>query len=432
MDTIGTCGGGALAFKGIEMSSERSITSGQWLARVGLILALGASEVMLAAICGAGLFRVLLLAVAACIFVFAYLVTPSPGKSGYDATSFRPIHAMRAGSLLAAAATGGCASPLLPLVAVPIAISWTMVRPQWRDIALVVLTIGVLVALLFPTLTAPPFTAAEVALLAGWSTVLATWAIGRRVAELLEVQRSQAACLSRLREGALVDAESRRRGMELMTTKLAHELKNPLAAIKSLVQVEAKQTSNEKSRRRLDVVLGEVDRIGTLLREYLDLARPMVEASVAPVQLDELMTDVSALVTGRAEAAGVELAVEGQGGSLRADARMLKEAIVNVVCNAIEATPRGGRVTVTYHFGERGASIVIRDTGRGMTKDIATRVGTPFFTTREGGTGLGVVIAKTAIAQHGGTLEYQSTPGVGTIAKIAIPNAPGEQKRALA
>jgi len=311
------------------MAAERPITSGQWLARVGLVLALAASAVALAAICGAGLVRVLVLAIAALIFVISY----------------------------------------------PIA---------------------------------------------------------RRVAQLFKVQRSQAACLARLRETALVDAESRRRGMELMTTKLAHELKNPLTAIKSLVQVETTRACDERSRRRLEVVLGEVDRMDTLLREYLDLARPMVDAHVAPVQLDELMTDVSALVTGRAEAAGIQLAVEGDGGALHADARLLKEAIVNVVCNAIEATPRGGFVTVTYHLDAAGANIVVRDTGRGMTKEIVTRVGTPFFTTREGGTGLGVVIAKTAIAQHGGTLEYQSTPGAGTVAKIALPVAPSGQKRASA
>ncbi len=401
--------------------SASPISSSQWLTRLGLVLALATSEVVLAAICGAGLVRVLVLAVAALIFVISYVVAPSPGKADYCSPSFRPIYAMRAASLIAAAATGGCASPLLPFVAVPIAISWTMVRPQWRDIALAVLTVGVLIAVFLPTRSGPPFSALEVALLAGWSVILATWAIGRRIALLLEIQRSQATCLSRVREGALVDAESRRRGMELMMTKLAHELKNPLAAIKSLVQVEAKHVTDEKSRRRLDVVLGEVDRIGALLREYLDIARPVVEACVAPVQLDELMTDVSTLVSGRAEAAGVDLVVEGQGGALQADARLLKEAIVNVVCNAIEATPHGGHVTVSYHFGERGASIVIRDTGRGMSKETAAHVGTPFFSTREGGTGLGVVIAKTAIAQHGGTLEFQSTPGIGTIAKIALP-----------
>ena len=400
------------------MQSERAITSGQWLTGVAGIVALGASEVVLAALCGAGLVRVLVLGAAAVIFVIAFLVAPSPGKREYEAAAFRPIYAMRAASLIATSATGGFASPLLPLVAVPVAISWTMVRPQWRDVALVALTVGVLFV---PMASTPLFSVGPVAVLAAWSTALATWAIGRRIAQLLEVQRSQATCLGRLREGALSDAENRRRGMELMTTKLAHEIKNPLAAIKSLVQVEAGHAREDKSRRRLDVVLGEIDRINALLREYLDVARPMVEARVAPMQLEELMADVSTLVSGRAEAAGVELAVEGHGGALRADARLLKEAIVNVVCNAIEATPRGGRVEVTYQLTDREASIKVRDTGRGMTKEISTRVGTPFFTTREGGTGLGVAIAKTAIAQHGGTLDYQSTLGVGTIATILLP-----------
>jgi signal transduction histidine kinase len=414
------------------MAAERPITSGQWLAGVGLVFALAASEVALAAFCGAGLVRVLVLAVAGLMFALSYLVRPSPGRSDHEPASFRPILAMRAGSLAAAAATGGLVSPLLPLVAVPIAISWTLVRPRWRDVVHGALTIGVLLVAFLPVVPAPQFSAREVAWLAGWSTILATWAIGRCVAQLLEVQRSQAACLGRLRETALVDAEHRRRGMELMTTKLAHELKNPLAAIKSLVQVETSRAGDDRSRRRLEVVLGEVDRVDALLREYLDLARPMVDAHVAPVQLRDLMIDVSTLVTGRAEAAGIQLAVEGDGGALHADARLLKEAIVNVVCNAIEATPRGGSVTVTYRLDEAGAHIVVRDTGRGMTREVATRVGTPFFTTREGGTGLGVVIAKTAIAQHGGTLEYQSTPGVGTVATIALPIAACGQNRASA
>jgi|HubBroStandDraft_6_1064221.scaffolds.fasta_scaffold08402_2 two-component system sensor histidine kinase HydH len=407
------------------MRAERSITSTEWLSRVGLVVGLGMGEVVLAAISGLGAVRVLVLAIAALAFVIAYLVTPSPGKPEYDATAFRPVYAMRAASLVAVVVTGGWTSPLLPLIAVPVAISWTMARPQLRDLAMGMFTIAVL--LVVPSRS---FSTVDLALLGGWSMVLTIWAIGRRVVELFDMQRSQAKCLSRLREGALVDAESRRRGMELMTTKLAHELKNPLAAIKSLIQVEAKQAADDKSRRRLEVVLTEVERMGTLLRDYLDIARPLVEASVALVQLDELMTDVSALVTGRAEAAGVMLAVQGQGGVLHADARLLKEALVNVVCNAIEATPRDGQVTVHYHFGNRGASIVVRDTGRGMDKDTASRVGTPFFTTRENGTGLGVVIAKTAIAQHGGTLEYQSTPGIGTIARIELPIEPTNTRRA--
>jgi len=348
-------------------------------------------------------------------------VTPWPGKADHEAEAFRPIYVMRAASLVAVIVTGGCTSPLLPVLAIPIAISWTMARPQLRDVLVGGLTIVGLVLLFVSGTLSVSFSTTSLAVMAGWSTFVTTWAIGRRVAQLIELQRAQARCLSRVREGALVDAESRRRGLELMTTKLAHELKNPLAAIKSLVQVEAKAASDDKSRRRLSVVLGEVDRMGELLRDYLNVARPIVEASVAVVQLDELMSDVSALVAGRAEAAGVALAFDGQRGSLLADARLLKEALVNVVCNAIEATPRSGQVSVDYRFGGDGVIIAIRDTGRGMTKDTAARVGTPFFTTRENGTGLGVVIAKTAIAQHGGTLEYKSTAGVGTIATIVLP-----------
>jgi signal transduction histidine kinase len=323
---------------------------------------------------------------------------------------------MAAASIVAIAATGA----LVPIAAVPLAIAWTMRRPQLRDAVF-----GGFVLAVF----AGSLAAGELAV---WSTVVATCAIGRRVVQLLEAQRSQSKCLGRIREGALVDAESRRRGMELMTTKLAHELKNPLAAIKSLVQVEAKGAVGDKSQRRLAVALAEIDRMSELIRDYLNVARPIVETSIAVVQLDELMTDVSTLLAGRAEAAGVTLVFAGDGGRLHADAQLLKEALVNIVSNAIEATPRGGEVTVHYHLGSAGASIVIRDTGRGMTKEAAARVGTPFFTTRENGTGLGVVIAKTAIAQHGGTLEYKSTPGIGTIATIVLPVEPSERKRASA
>ena len=285
--------------------------------------------------------------------------------------------------------------------------------------------IAALLALLIPfTPGALPFTGPEIAGLAGWSLIVATWAIGRRVEQLQELHRSQSACLARIREGALLDEPAARPRDD---DELAHELKNPLAAIKSLVQVERARSVDEQvaapARRRARRGRSHQRDPG----EYLDVARPVEVAHVTPVSLDDLMADVSALLSGRAEAATVALTVDGTGGAIHADARLLKEAIVNVVNNAIEATPRGGAVDVTYHVGREHTSITVRDTGRGMSKDIAARIGTPFFTTREGGTGLGVVIARTAIAQHHGTLEFSSIPGVGTTATIALP-----QKRASA
>jgi signal transduction histidine kinase len=82
---------------------------------------------------------------------------------------------------------------------------------------------------------------------------------------------------------------------------------------------------------------------------------------------------------------------------------------------------------VIYQLGAAGASISIRDTGAGMSAEIAARVGTPFFTTRKDGTGLGVAIARSAIAQHHGKLSYTTTPGSGTIAMIALPIDPRNQ-----
>jgi signal transduction histidine kinase len=417
----------------IAMAAAQPISSRQWLARVGLVAALGASEVVVAALCGVGGLRLAALAGAALGFVVAYLVTPSPGKPQYEPAALRPVLAMRGASLLAIAVTGGLTSPMLPLLMIPIAIAWTLFRPSRRDVLLAVVTVALLLALFVAV--GPPaaqFTTGEFALLAGWTTIVTAGLIGRRIALLLEVLRMQSGCLARLREGALTDAASRRRGLESMTTKLAHELKNPLAAIKSLVQVELQQARADKSVRRLEVVLGETERIVTILREYLDLERPVEEAHVGPVELDELMADVATLLAGRAEVAGVTLTVEGQGGVLHADARLLKEAIVNLTSNAIEATPRGELVAVTYEIGAAGARIVIRDSGRGMTQEVSTRIGTPFFTTREGGSGLGVVIARAAIAQHSGDLTYASTPGAGTIVTIALPLDPRGRKRASA
>src|SRR3984885_7186696 len=118
------------------MSAGPPITSAQWLARVGVVVAVAASAVVLAALCGVGAWHVVALAIVALAFAIAYLVTPSPGKLVYGGSAFRPIYAMRACSVVAVAATGGAASPLLPVIAIPIAISWTMARPRVREVAL--------------------------------------------------------------------------------------------------------------------------------------------------------------------------------------------------------------------------------------------------------------------------------------------------------
>jgi signal transduction histidine kinase len=110
----------------------------------------------------------------------------------------------------------------------------------------------------------------------------------------------------------------------------------------------------------------------------------------------------------------------------RVDARRLKEALLNLVLNALEATPSGGHVLLGAETTIASVVLTVRDSGRGMPPEVLSRLGTPFFTTREEGTGLGVVLARTVIVQHGGRLDYESHPGQGTVARLTLPATPEE------
>jgi len=403
----------------VETNASSIVSTQRSLSLLATVFVLTASEVVVAAIAGVGGLRLAVVSAAAAVFAVGYIATPTPCKCHYERSDLYPIITMIGAIVIAIVVTGGIASPMLAMLPAPFMMGWMMFNKS-REAAVLAL----LVPMIFGTLLLVPaldLSHSGFVSLAAWSTLLSATLIARRIRRLFESLRTTRGSLDRVRNGALSDAESRRRGMEAMTTKLAHELKNPLAVIKSLVQLELRRTTDDKSKQRLEVVYSEAERMQALLKDYLSFARPTDDLHVSDLELSELMSEVGELLTGRAEAAGIELSVTGTGGALRADSRLLKEALVNVASNALEATPRGGSVDVTYHVGADGTSIVVRDTGIGMAPEVRERIGTPFFTTRDDGTGLGVVIARTAIRQHHGTLEYTSTPGIGTIATIAIP-----------
>ncbi len=408
----------------MRMEPDRAaISSQRYLASLGMVAALSASEVVVAAVAGVGGVRLVLLALSAFVFAIGYAAVPGSCKCTYDRRDLDPLLAMIGACAVAIGVTGGIASPMLGILPAPFMIGWMMFNKQREAAAL-----GAVIPLILVVLIVVPSAWLEVRLqrsgyvaLAVWTTMLSATLISRRIRRLFASMRMASRSLDVVREGALSDVESRRRGMETMTTKLAHELKNPLSAIKSLAQLELRSVTDPKSQKRLEVMFSEAERMQALLKDYLSFARPIAELNVSEVELSDLMAEINVLLSGRAEAAGIELSVKGIGGSVRADSRLLKEALVNVAANALEATPRGGSVNVTYHVGAQSTRIVVRDTGIGMAPEVRNRIGTPFFTTRDAGTGLGVVIAKTAISQHRGTLEYTSTPGLGTTATIAFP-----------
>jgi signal transduction histidine kinase len=202
---------------------------------------------------------------------------------------------------------------------------------------------------------------------------------------------------------------------------VVHELKNSLAAVKALVQLGTRNPAEAASHERLAIIDRELTRMQETLQRYLSPGRPLEELRPTRIDLGRLVSDALVLLSARASDARVKLLARG-GAVVEADPRRLEEALVNLVTNAIEATAPGGEVVVDVHARARDAEIVVRDTGRGMPAEVMRRLGTPYFTTREDGTGLGVVLARAVIALHGGSLRYESEPGKGTTVRATLPS----------
>jgi signal transduction histidine kinase len=385
---------------------------------------LPAATAGLAILAGIGLAKCPLLLATGGLFAAGFALAPAPGRCRGQAPRGHPLLASMASIAVAAGVTGGLSSPFLVLLPTPVLFAWTAYGPGRHAGAVSALFVASLAALLaaprlFPP---PPLDRAAFEALVAWSALLCAGLIAGQIVLLFRGLKETATSLECVRRLALEDAHSRARGLETIAAKLAHELKNPLAAIKSLVHLQAGTAEgDERSRRRFQVMVSEIERMESILREYLNFSRPLDDLEPVLVNVASVVEDVVAVLAGRADLAGIQLGQSGQSGVIRADPRRLKQALINLTANALEATPHGGNVSLHYQVEGDAVRLAVHDTGRGMSPGVAARVGTPFFTTREGGTGLGVVIARSAIVQHGGTLEFASHPRGGTSALITLP-----------
>lgn len=253
-----------------------------------------------------------------------------------------------------------------------------------------------------------------------WATLIVN-SFMRRIHQATLLAASTVDALSEERVAVATEQMCR---LQSVGSKVAHELKNPLASVKGLVQLLARSQAEGRSRERLDVMQSEIARMEAILAEYLSFSRPLEDLKPQSIALDAVVSDAAAVVVGRVEQARISLAVDVEPVTLVADPRRLKEALLNLLANAIEATPAGGSIVVRTRRDPDGGVIEVIDTGRGIKADDLPRLGTSFFTTRDGGTGLGVVLASTVIAQHGGTIHYDSEPNVGTTVTVRLPAEP--------
>jgi signal transduction histidine kinase len=324
--------------------------------------------------------------------------------------------------------TGGVHSPLLPGTAMPAIVSLLFFGPlsvsRWMALGnglFVVAMVSLPQDVVGPALPSAHY-AVAVLLNLTWNLFMLHLMVGKLSAIANETSESYAC----LREERLSEAEAQLRRLQSVGAKVAHELKNPLASIKGLCQLVARAPESERTQERLAVVASEISRMETILHEYLSFSRPLEDLKPQALDVAELSRDVLDVLAGRADQAGVTLSLEGVATKVDGDPRRLKEALINLVANAIEATPHGGAVVLRVKNGVAagGGNVVVEveDTGRGISPEDLARLGTSFFTTRPNGTGLGVVLAQSVITQHGGSLGYTSTVGRGTLATIKLPS----------
>ena len=212
-----------------------------------------------------------------------------------------------------------------------------------------------------------------------------------------------------------------------LTAGVAHEVRNPLGIIRASVQlVEDARGDSKRINEATGIIKQEIDRLDRVIKALLDFGRPS-EPTLRPTNVEDVVSDVVMFTRRFAGQASVELETEFASGLplVSADADQLKQVLVNLVSNAVQAMePKGGAITVRVWDDDGFVFMSIRDTGPGIPPEDLRRVFDPFYSTRDDGTGLGLTIVHRIIDQHGGRIEVESELGVGTTFTVALPAAP--------
>jgi two-component system sensor histidine kinase HydH len=217
-----------------------------------------------------------------------------------------------------------------------------------------------------------------------------------------------------------------------LSAGVAHEIRNPLNSIRGFIQYFQKKLAlDEEDYRYTDLMLTEVDRLNRVISKLLAYSKPR-EPRLSIRSADEVLDHCIGVVQLEATEAGVEI-VKEQGANdiplVLMDTDQMTQVFLNILINAIEATPRGGKVVVGCETdGEGHVMIHVADTGEGIPKENLDKLFDPFFSTKKKGTGLGLAIVKSILEGHGGEIEAESEPGKGTRFTVTLRmyQAPGE------
>lgn len=234
----------------------------------------------------------------------------------------------------------------------------------------------------------------------------------------------------RHRQAETGEAE-RRAYVGTLATGLAHELRNPISTIRMHLELLSEDWSRpvtereQQSHKRLEVILREAKRLETSLNDFLRFAAEQ-RLREEPLQLNVMVNELREFLAPRAAPQGVRLDVDLAPDLpvVFGDGALLRHAVVNLVINALEATPSGGSVRLGAGCDADGAYIKVSDTGRGVPPELRERIFEVYFSTKPAGTGLGLPTARKIVEQHGGRIDVESKAGAGSTFTIRLPMKP--------
>ncbi|WP_316250910.1 ATP-binding protein, partial [Bacillus wiedmannii] len=248
----------------------------------------------------------------------------------------------------------------------------------------------------------------------------------------------EARCLPLLHEKIMIivrDITERKKTEELLNKSdtlaaigqlaagVAHEVRNPLTVIKGFIQLF--QINKEDQEKYFDLMLSEIDRIEAILQEFLSIAKTD-EINTEQKNIYQIYKNVVSLMNTKAIMTNiqVELYADTKDISIECSENQLKQVFINILQNSIEAMPDGGKITIHIkEINDEGVIIHVIDEGIGIPEERIKRLGEPFYSTKEKGTGIGLMLSYKIIESHQGKISIMSEVGVGTTVTIYLPKA---------